>query len=206
MVDRKPCPRCGGPKGTAPSRQKLCPSCHGTCSVCGAEPSRDSKGMYRPQCEPCRWTHGRRATCCTCGGENTGSHPSYCSACWRTYRRERERKRALANPEKAAAGRRQKLKSSYGLTPEEWQSMSDTQEGRCAVCARVPSGTRTRLCVDHCHTTGRIRQLLCNRCNMAIGLLDENPVTLASLARYLAKHAEPSAPMRHAPERARSRA
>ena len=100
--------------------------------------------------------------------------------------RERSRVWYLNNKERASAtGRRLKLKK-YGLTEESYQALLRAQEGRCAICATdQPLRCRSLLYVDHCHTTGTVRGLLCHPCNAAIGLLKDDPALLAKAAAYL---------------------
>lgn len=62
------------------------------------------------------------------------------------------------------------LKKRFGLTLEDYAKMLEAQNGVCAICKTPPASNR-RLAVDHCHTTRRIRQLLCTKCNTALGLL-----------------------------------
>lgn len=83
----------------------------------------------------------------------------------------------------------------YGISPADYQKMYDEQKGLCAVCDRwLPSsdgrvgsfrGRNDRLHVDHCHTTGRVRGLLCHRCNVGIGQLDDDPARMERAALYL---------------------
>lgn len=54
----------------------------------------------------------------------------------------------------------------------------------CMACGATPS----RICVDHCHTTGRIRGVLCRDCNLALGQLKEDPNRIEALALYARKH------------------
>lgn len=72
----------------------------------------------------------------------------------------------------------------YGLTPEAFQTLLTSQEGLCALCARVLSDRR-RAHVDHCHQTGRIRGLLCISCNHALGMLGDTPEGLAKALAYV---------------------
>jgi predicted HNH restriction endonuclease len=67
------------------------------------------------------------------------------------------------NPE---LGRAKHLKRTYGMTTEEYDTMLNAQGGRCAICGESP--LRRRLHVDHDHETGRVRGLLCSRCNTAL--------------------------------------
>lgn len=82
----------------------------------------------------------------------------------------------------------------YGLTQQQWRAMSDAQGGRCALCGGEPKGWGTSyrpLHVDHCHTTGKTRALLCGECNTAIGRFGDDPQRLRAAADYLERHAAP---------------
>lgn len=85
---------------------------------------------------------------------------------------------------------RKKLKEKYGLTLEEYDQMLEEQNGVCAVChkpERVISeyGIVRRLAVDHNHTTGKVRGLLCQACNTTLGKVSESIEVLLQLAIYL---------------------
>lgn len=99
------------------------------------------------------------------------------------YERHGDRRRALG----LAAHYRRK----YGITIEERDRMVAMQGGKCAICGGQPNGydngKAARLHVDHCHTTNRIRGLLCYTCNTMLGLADDDPVRLLAAAEYLKK-------------------
>ena len=84
--------------------------------------------------------------------------------------------------------RRHNLKRNHGLTTSEFEQMRHAQQGRCAICRTLPDEPHGVLVVDHCHLSDRVRQLLCNNCNMAVGLVRDDPVTAARLAAYLLRH------------------
>jgi Recombination endonuclease VII len=84
--------------------------------------------------------------------------------------------------------RRYNLARSYGLSVQDFENMRRSQGGRCAICNSLPDGPHGVLVVDHDHMTGNVRQLLCNNCNMAVGLLRDNPVCATELAAYLLRH------------------
>lgn len=69
----------------------------------------------------------------------------------------------------------------YGLTYEEYQTMLVEQNGECAICSKVLE----KPCIDHCHTTGKVRGLLCNSCNTGLGHFKDNPDSLEAAIRYL---------------------
>lgn len=76
-----------------------------------------------------------------------------------------------ANPEKARLiGWRYELKKLYGITVEQYNEMLESQGGVCAIC-HDNNIRELKLAVDHDHETGKVRGLLCDRCNRGIGLL-----------------------------------
>lgn len=88
-----------------------------------------------------------------------------------------------ANPEaQALIKRRENLRQTYGLTPEQVDDMVEAQGFLCATCG---TDVREDPCVDHCHDTNRVRGILCRRCNLALGLALDNPTTLRAMAEYL---------------------
>lgn len=96
------------------------------------------------------------------------------------------------NKEKIAEGfRRHVLKKEYGLSLEDYNYMLEKQGGVCAICKQLCS-TKRSLAVDHNHVTGKIRSLLCRDCNVALGLMKENPELLRDAACYLEQHEEES--------------
>ena len=76
-----------------------------------------------------------------------------------------------------------KRKANYGVTVAQYDRMLAEQGGRCAICGNGPGAKG--LAVEHCHTTGRVRALLCGPCNSAIGLLREDPQIFAAAVTYL---------------------
>lgn len=84
--------------------------------------------------------------------------------------------------------RRRKLKHKYGITLADYDFIFEQQEGRCKTCGRHQVEFSKRLAVDHCHTTGKIRGLLCDQCNQALGLVKEKVNTLEQMIAYIKYH------------------
>ncbi len=126
-----------------------------------------------------------------------------------TNRWERDRRRKFPEQEKAknarrrgakqiyydqnkarvlAANRRWRFLSRYGITPDEYDSIAAAQPN-CAICG-IPAERNTfgKLYPDHSHATGRIRELLCHQCNIALGVMRDDPALLEKAAAYLRKH------------------
>lgn len=153
------------------------------CTKCGVE--RPVLDYYRH-----RSTKDGRATWC-----------KFCQRAYTQERRERDWEAAreahrawISTPEgkaiKAHSHRRYWLRQ-YGLTVDQYEQMLTDQGGVCAICHKPErfvdprSGEPRRLAVDHDHETGKVRGLLCGRCNRAIGHLGHDPESLARAADYL---------------------
>jgi hypothetical protein len=97
-----------------------------------------------------------------------------------THHRKRTRAAKLA-----AHSRR--VEAIYGITGEQYAALLSYQGGRCAICQRA-TGASKRLAVDHDHATGKVRGLLCGRCNRdVLGHLRDDPAALRRAADYLEK-------------------
>lgn len=130
----------------------------------------------------------------------TGRHKrdAYCKPCRRVRDRARSENRCQAHQRRLAADpfylRRLKLKKMYGITHEDYMAMHEAQGGLCAICEkpekRVLYGSISLLAVDHNHVTGKVRSLLCHRCNTALGPVENEDFRSKALA-YLEKHSCP---------------
>ena len=85
--------------------------------------------------------------------------------------------------------RKDQLKHKYGVSPETYATLFESQGGRCAVCGTsfetAKLGAGGYFSVDHNHTTGVVRGLLCTPCNTGLGLLQDSPSILQSALNYL---------------------
>lgn len=94
------------------------------------------------------------------------------------------------NPEKV---KNFELKKRFGIGLDEYQKMSEAQGHVCAICNQPETavdakGAERFMAVDHCHSTGKIRKLLCAACNKALGGFKDNPDILRSAAKYIEEH------------------
>ncbi len=80
------------------------------------------------------------------------------------------------------------LKKTYNITLDDYNEMFNKQEGKCIICSKHQSQLTSPLNVDHDHESGQIRELLCNTCNRAIGMLGDSVEILNSAKEYLEKH------------------
>ena len=98
------------------------------------------------------------------------------------------------NPKKAkSADDNSRLKRVYGIDLVEYNRMFAAQGGCCAGCKRHQSELKFKLAVDHCHSSGIIRGLLCISCNAALGNVKDDIEILDSLITYLTKFSESAA-------------
>lgn len=92
------------------------------------------------------------------------------------------------NPRKA---KDQNLRKSYGITLKQYEEMLKDQNNGCAICGNPETATKRgsreerSLAIDHCHSTGKIRGLLCTGCNTAIGALQDSSELLWKAILYL---------------------
>ena len=97
---------------------------------------------------------------------------------WRVETIEENRR----SPDRYAKGRNKSLKDRYGITLDQYDEMLVAQNSVCAICEGPP---KTKpLYVDHCHTTGRIRGLLCAGCNTKMALIDDGPEVMRKFIEY----------------------
>lgn len=76
--------------------------------------------------------------------------------------------------------RRNKTLKKYGLDINSYNKIYDDQNGKCKICS-----DKINLCVDHCHSTGKVRGLLCNFCNTGLGSFKNNELFLLNAIEYI---------------------
>lgn len=113
---------------------------------------------------------------------NSDGLSAWCKPCLHIYQKEHRTKQS----EQIKQKRRRK---AYGITSEEFDTLLSRQHGLCAICGGPPTVKRG-WCVDHDHTSGKVRGLLCTNCNIGLGNFKENPAALQSAVYYLTLHDE----------------
>ena len=95
-----------------------------------------------------------------------------------------KKRKKLYDPELA---RNKMFKNKYGITLDDYNRMLKIQNNRCAICNGTATGNRSQkyLSVDHCHTTGKVRGLLCFTCNTGIGSIKDDDELLEKAIAYL---------------------
>jgi hypothetical protein len=161
-------------------------------------------------CRPCYVRkHARDVTCAGCGEVRQVQGHGLCRRCYLAQPHVREaknrarREKYAADPAhrkevlgvKAAQGssecararqRARNRRHFYRLTEERFQALWEHQRGVCAICLRpLEEGKKTGVHVDHCHSTGAVRGLLCGPCNSGIGHLGDSAVRVAAALEYL---------------------
>jgi hypothetical protein len=142
----------------------------GLCGECGEVET----GPTRARCAECNEhiNKGRRANWAARPFEVRKQHASYMRG---YYARNR------------ATYREGDLRRKYGLTLADYDALLAKQGGHCAICPAVIGEVKRNraLFVDHDHATGKVRGLLCGRCNTAIGYLRDHPQYAHALVGYL---------------------
>ena len=95
----------------------------------------------------------------------------------------------MSPEEWATQNKKYYLKSQYGITLEDYNLKLKEQQHKCAICNTDEVDVfKQTLYIDHCHTTGKIRGLLCHSCNVALGLLKDSQTLLDNAKDYLRKY------------------
>lgn len=211
------CPHCHGPVGTTPKRgrprlfcSKACKEAHRAeqqkaeraerlvgrmCIVCGA--AIESRNGRAKTCSPAcgikyqndRRQQGRREaweatnpTCAECGEPIPATRRvgvKYCS--W-------DCKHKAMNANWRARAPHYMRQYIYGITAEQFASLLEAQDGRCAICRTDTPNGKGGWHVDHCHDSDKIRGLLCHYCNVGLGNFRDDPALVRAAAEYLEMH------------------
>lgn len=144
----------------------------------------------RCRCEPCKeaartYTKSKRSQGLPPGDPRHGSRNGYfswgcrCDDCthvakeYTESRKDRQRDISLTR--------------SYGLSPQDWDKLFQSQGSKCASCGDIPrEGAKRKFHLDHDHSTGAVRGILCHSCNVALGHLKEDQARIQALSEYLA--------------------
>lgn len=140
---------------------KTCPKCSQSKSV-----SEFYKDKSRPD--------GLKVWCRECSRKHDTSNPDTRRAYQTKWRKD--------HPELFKQRRR---KYRYGITPDQYNQLLTEQQSCCAICKHPFGDTQPH--VDHCHTSGAVRGLLCGNCNRMIGLAYDNTNILVNAVAYLSR-------------------
>jgi hypothetical protein len=91
-------------------------------------------------------------------------------------------------PEYKARERDQRMQREFGITWADVEQMKLTQGNQCAICELSFDLPKVVMCVDHDHSTGKVRKLLCRKCNTGLGLFRDELKVLTSALKYLEAH------------------
>lgn len=127
--------------------------------------------------------------CTKCGSEkglgefyfvkSRGRYQSQCKSCDRAASEERH-KRLYAHQDEYLKNKR--LKTRYGISLEEFNSLLESQEGKCKICKDELDGAGV---LDHCHGTLKVRGILCRTCNAGLGQFKDSIEILRKAVEYL---------------------
>ena len=113
---------------------------------------------------------------------------SYCKPCANKLKAASKKRKFEENPN---YHRDRNFKDRYGISLQERDQLSVDQDHRCKICLTPESKvSRSVLFVDHCHTSGEVRGLLCDGCNKAIGHLKDNPTAIKAALAYITNNGD----------------
>ena len=137
----------------------------------------------RKQCQMCNRT--RRLRFFHKSKNTLDGYSTYCGECRVTQNRESNTTMLLSvNRERFLNQRKNRnLMRTFNITLDEYNRMLSSQNGVCKICKEPPKVKK--LHVDHCHTTNKVRGLLCHRCNIGLGNFRDNPMFLSEAISYL---------------------
>lgn len=162
--------------------------------------NKRSERWYAQQRKETRYVGGR--PCVKCGGllkytasagcvpcthvKNAATRKRLYHATPKTERQRRNRAywQSLPVETRRLWARASYVRRAYGLEAADVQRLLDRQGNACAICART-FGKELRAAIDHCHSTKRVRGILCDRCNHALGHLRDDPHAARKAADYL---------------------
>ena len=166
---------------------KICTKCKQLKSFDSFNKRSDRKSKLSSSCRDCRKLYNREYDK-KYPGKRTLLHKIW-SENNRDKTKKYDQKRALKY---SCRSRKSCLKYHYNLTLEQYDEMLQKQNNVCAICQKSETvkdktGKVKHLFVDHCHKTNQIRGLLCHRCNMGIGYLQDNFNLCNKASEYLRK-------------------
>ena len=164
---------------------KRCRICNETKSFDAFYRMKEIRDGYRNECKACNLA-ARAAKYASDADMQTRARSR--AKQWRIDNRERfeaTRKAYVASGRYSASSRRSHLKRTFGMTQDGYEARLREQGGGCAVCGRPPKPGKS-LHVDHDHETGRVRGLLCFKCNAALGQLDDDLERIEAALIYVA--------------------
>lgn len=112
---------------------------------------------------------------------STGNLFSWCTECRVEFRRNLRH----SNPDKWL---NKHLKQKFGIDLSYYNNLIQLQEGKCAICKVSQNELPKRLYVDHDHKTGKVRGLICHKCNTILGHSGDNIIILSNAIKYLKKY------------------
>ena len=143
---------------------KHCKGCDETKPLNEFGPNKAKKDGKQGYCKPCQRLSNRNSRarnshkpCTRCNKNPRAGKDAICKTCRDHYK--------------------------YGLTKEQSEHFRSIKA--CQVCGKTKETSGKRLALDHCHTTGKARGILCRNCNVALGFLNDDPVLIRSLEMYV---------------------
>ena len=160
------------------STQRYCKTCRAC--LCEYEATRSDQIFCSRKCQDKKYHRDKRSDVC-----------AYCSTPFVTSRKVRKfcSRECTSLARVPSQQKEYRIKREYGLDSEQHAAMVISQGGLCMICKDAPLEGKP-LHIDHDHITGKVRSLLCMKCNNGLGLFQDSPEILFVAYEYLKKHKE----------------
>jgi tRNA(Leu) C34 or U34 (ribose-2'-O)-methylase TrmL len=152
---------------------------HKVCSICKESKSLD---LFYPAK---RYLYGKESRCIPCLKEYKKKFKKTDEAKIKAKERAKLYRKENSEKFKLSVKFSSYKKLGLTLTKEEYFKLLNNQNNKCAICGTEPIGFKKSLCLDHCHTTLKVRGFLCDNCNAGLGKFKDNIAFLESAIKYL---------------------
>jgi len=171
--------------------EKYCSQCKQTKPVSEFSRRHNIPNGYVNKCKPCKEVISSNWRKTAIGRNSTNKsrrlqYKKYGKAYAQTEKGKEDQHKRIKKYLKTEKGKDNLLRKRYGITLTEYEALFASQDGRCAICGSDGDGKKLHL--DHCHSTSKVRGLLCNNCNIGIGLFQEDVTRLQNAIEYLKRH------------------
>lgn len=145
-----------------------------TCTSCGEY--KELTKFWNRKC----YKDGYSPRCKSCWSDQKSKQA------WRDGNKDYQNQWRLRNVDKCnLSSLKSRIKHKYKISLSDYEDLISKQGNSCAICKTHQDSLYRRLSIDHCHKTGKVRGLLCDRCNKSIGAFNDDVQLLDSAINYL---------------------
>ena len=178
--------------------ERICKKCEVSKDITEFRITKKSGQGRRGVCKACEYGHEPHKkptvekTCTICGEVKSidnfsiiNKEKNYRQGECRQCKNKHQTDKRQGTMQETKRTKKKRLKSKYNLSIEQYSEMIILQDSKCKICNNHIDDNKSKVCVDHNHTTGKVRGLLCNHCNSMLGFAKDNIETLKEAIVYL---------------------